>query len=265
MSLIALAVYDTDENKRTAYTRRTLYSLLETVDFDKHKLRIVDNNSCTNTLDLYKSFQDDFPFRHGGNNLDIRYNLKNIGTAEAINLAWKQRKKGENCIKMDNDVVFHSEKWVDEMEEAIKREPKIGQIGLKRKDLAESPNQTEPHYKSELLMLPHKAGERWIVVEKCNHIMGTVQMYSSALLDKIGYLKQPFIYGYDDSLASLRSSLAGFINVFLSHIEIDHIDDGQNPYTQTKRQLAAESMNAYNKLVEEYRSGKIPLYYNPYE
>ena len=38
--LIAMAVYDTVENKRTVMTERTLQSLAERVDWNKHRLVI---------------------------------------------------------------------------------------------------------------------------------------------------------------------------------------------------------------------------------
>jgi GT2 family glycosyltransferase len=254
MALIAMAVYDTEENKRTEYTRRTLESLFDRIDYHKHRIFIIDNNSCDETKQLYH----DFP------NATILINGHNIGTAEAINRAWKFRKEGENCIKMDNDVIVNSYDWVDEMEEAIRREPTIGQVGLKRKDLWESPERTD-FYKSELIMLPHKPGEKWMVAEKVNHVMGTCQMYSSALLDKIGYLYQPRLYGFDDSLASVRSQLAGFINVFLPYIDIDHIDAGGTPYQTWKENHAGEQWQEYHKVLRGYREGKQSIYYNPFK
>lgn len=259
-ALLAMAVHDTVKNQRTEYTRKTLKSLESTVDFFKHRLFIVDNDSCEETKDILGEFQ----YKYFNKVFHIT-NTPNIGTAEAINLAWKYREKGENCVKLDNDVLIHRKGWVDELEEVIIREPKIGQIGLKRKDLEESPNQTNPHFKSSLKMLSHEKGERWIIIEEANHIMGTCVMHSSALLDKVGYLKQCGLYGFDDSLMSFRSKKAGFINCFLPHIEIDHIDTGENPYTKEKQALANEAWPKYQQLIQDYQSGKENIYYNPFK
>lgn len=251
-----MAVFDTIENQRTKYTEKTLESLFETVDFNKHRLIIVDNNSCEATKSLIKI----------GSNWTghkVITNEKNIGTAEAVNLAWKERKPGEHCVKMDNDVVIHHKNWLDELEEAVKREPRIGQIGLKRKDLAESPLSKDLYFKSTLTMLPHKGGENWMIVEEVNHVMGTCVLHSSALLDKVGYLHQPHIYGFDDAEMSFRSKKAGFINCFLPYIKIDHIDTGENPYTQEKIKLAQEAWTEYGKIMSEYKSGKRSIYYEP--
>lgn len=259
MALISMAVHDTVENGRTAFTRRTLESLSDTVDFTKHRLFIVDNNSCEETKTLLHLYCF-------GLKPSIITNDKNIGTAEALNLAWKNRQPGEHCIKIDNDVVIHQSGWVEQMEQAIERDLRIGQVGLKRKDCIESPHRAiNDWYHSELVMLPHEPGQRWIVVEKANHIMGTCVMHSSALLDKVGYLKQPGLYGFDDCFMSLRSQLAGFYNCFLPHIEIDHIDPGGTDYQKWKEASAGKDMAQYNEDVQRYKSGELSVYYNPFK
>ncbi len=269
--MIAMAVYDTEENGRSWMTDRTIESLRRTVDWGKHRLIIIDNASCAETksllYDYLARFKEeekptasfcDIPF-----SFELIVNTENVGTAKAINQAWKLREPGEHLIKMDNDVVIHKNGWIDELEQAIARQPKIGIIGLKRKDLAEHPNYPVGHqYKSNLLMLPHEGGQPWIVVEEVQHVMGTCQMYNSALIDKIGGMYQmDGIYGFDDSLAAIRCRLAGFMNVFLPHIDIDHIDPGTNEYSEWKRQYAGEQMEAFGKVKNEYISGTRDIYY----
>ena len=199
------------------------------------------------------------------NNVQIIYNDTNVGTAEAINKAWKLRKEGENCIKMDDDVLIHNPNWIEQMEEAIARAPQIGIIGLKRKDCIESVEHEDEYFRSKLWQLPHVGGQRWVTVEEVHHVMGTCQMYSSALLDKIGYLYQPKLYGWDDVLASARSRAAGFKNVFLPHIEIDHIDEGKTPYQAWKEKHAGEDFPLIHKLMDGYKNGNESIYYNPFK
>jgi hypothetical protein len=164
---------------------------------------------------------------------------------------------------MDNDVVIHQSGWADQMEAAIARDPNIGIIGLKRKDCWENPAHPEPFYRSTLEMLPHVAGEPWIVVEKVRHVMGTCQMFNSALLDKIGYLYQPRLYGFDDCLAATRSEVAGFYNAFLPHIDIDHIDTGETAYQGWKEKHSGEDMASFNSITQAYREGRRPIYEQP--
>jgi GT2 family glycosyltransferase len=257
MALIAMAVFDTPENGRGDLTRRTLESLAETVDFSQHKLFIVVNGATEITAAAILDIG-----RFAGDSLGVIHNDTNIGTARAINKAWAQRQPGDVCIKMDNDVVIHKSGWVDDLEEALERDPKIGIIGLKRKDLWETPFHPEPQHRSTLRMLPHQAGERWVIVEHVVHVMGTCQAYNPSLLDKIGYLYQPGLYGFDDSLAAVRCQVAGFTNCFLHGIEIDHIDPGGTDFTQWKRDKAAKDMEEYHRIKAGYLNGTISIRYD---
>jgi len=255
--LISMAVYDTEENGRTAQTRMTLRSLASTVDWQKHRLIVSDNGSCDATRELYKEAQDWIPY------FLVISNGENLGTARAINRAWSYKKEGEHLLKMDNDVVINHINWADEMELVFDRDRTIGICGLKRKDLEERPDHDIETYKSQLKMLQHKAGERWIVVEEVKHVMGTCQAYSSGCFDEIGYMYQgDWHYGFDDALASLRARIAGLSVVFLPWVDIDHVDPGNNQYTLDKTRAAGEVMERYSKIVNEYRCGLRSVYFD---
>jgi GT2 family glycosyltransferase len=256
MALIAMAVWDTEENGRSELTFRTLRSLGATVNSEKHDIVIVDNNSCKETKLYLREWQIQTP------NATVLHCENNIGTARAINLAWYRRDPSQHVIKMDNDVVIHYENWVEEMEKVIAHHPEIGIVGLKRKDLEERPDHANSWYKSSLVFLPHKPGERWYVIELVHHVMGTCQMYSSALLEKIGYLYQPGLYGFDDSLASIRAHVAGFKTAFLPWIEIDHIDPGRTAYTTWKQKYSGKQMAFYNYLRDRLTDGRLPVYFD---
>lgn len=265
MALIALAVHDTEENRRSQYTEKCFESLIKTVDFTKHRLFIVDNNSCKETKEIIEKLIDcwalnKLPYTH----LDIKHLTENIGTARAINIAWRSRRPGENAIKMDNDIVTNYKGWVDEMEEAIRREPRIGQIGLKRKDCWETTWHENKEHRAVLHMLPHEPGERWILVEQVKHVMGSCVMHSSALLDKVGYMYQPNLYGYDDVLMSWRTNLSGFMCVFLSHVPIDHIDPGGTEYQGWKERHSGEQSKLVSDIVDSYINKSQSLFYDFY-
>jgi len=258
MSLIAMAVYSTLENGKDEYLEQTLQSLKDTVDFSKHRLMLSINAYTDKTLRLIAKYQREEIISK------VFYNDTNLGTAEAINKAWKLRLPGENCVKMDDDVLIHSNDWLYLMEETIRRSSQIGQVGLKRRDCLEAP-WTPGFYQSKLVMLQHAPGEKWITVEEVNHVMGTCVMHSSALLDKIGYLWQPGVYGFDDSFCSLRSKLAGFKNVFLTAVDIEHIDRGDTSFQKWKEDKASEKWMAYQEAYKAFTSGTRLLYYNPFE
>lgn len=261
MALIAMAVYDTEENKRTEITKKTINCLLQTVDRNKHRIIIVDNFSCKDTLELYREYiaaNVDEGFK---NPTMVMFQKENLGTARAINQAWALRQPGEHCIKMDNDIIINQSGWVDELEEAIRRDQTIGQVGLKRKDCWEWAGHEHTDWRSELHMLPHVPGEPWQIVEKVKHVIGSCVMHNAALLDKVGYLYQPSLYGYDDVIMSHRTHLAGFYSCFLPHINIDHIDPGDTPYQGWKERHSGEQMQAVIDLVHEMYNGTKPIYY----
>jgi GT2 family glycosyltransferase len=265
MALIAMAVYDTEENKRSELTRKTLESIIETVDLGKHRIFIIDNGCGEINDTIYFDIANRLNQKYGAEALFDRYgvitNFSNRGTARAINQAWAQRLPGEHCVKMDNDIIINSPGWVDELEEAILRDPTIGQVGLKRKDCWEWPGHEHADWRSELHMLPHKAGEPWQIVEKVKHVIGSCVMHSSALLDKVGYLYQPSLYGYDDVIMSHRTHLAGFYSCFLPHINIDHIDPGDTAYQGWKERHSGEQTQAVIDLVHEMYNGTKPIFY----
>ena len=139
--------------------------------------------------------------------------------------------------------------------------PQIGILGLKRKDLIETPYRTDG-YQSQLMQLPHEIGERWHTVEIVNHCMGTCQMYHHKLIDKIGGLEQlGGIYGLDDTIASAKSMIAGFCNAFLVGVDIDHIDTGENTeYLKFKADYVSTKFGELHQLIDDYKTGKRDLF-----
>lgn len=262
MALICMAVWDTEENNRTWMTDQTLLSLLRTVDWNRHRLIVSDNGSCEKTLALYETMIDEY-FPNG--KMDVIYNGTNLGTARAVNKGIILRRPGEHICKIDNDCVIEEKNWLDRLEDCVERDPSLGVVGLKRKDLAEHPFHPDEHpYKSKLVMLKPIPGQRWLIVEQVNHVMGTCQLVNSALLDKIGYYYQAGgLYGFDDPLLALRCHLAGFWCAFWPHVEIHHIDPGDSPYQKWKEDYAAITMPAYQHVAESYKNNTRSIYHGP--
>lgn len=263
MSLIIMAVHDTSENTRSQFTLRTMECLLTSVDWTAgHRLIVVDNGSCNRTKDLLLGFVPAFRRASGvEDTLTIVTLPENIGTAKAVNKGLLTRRDGEYCVKIDNDVVIHSFDWLEQMHEAMSRMPQIGVLGLKRRDLLESPHSINTDQRSRYLEVPHVAGQRWYVVEECKHVMGTCTMLSPALLDRVGFFNQAGgLYGFDDSLMCIRSTVAGFYNCFLHGIDIDHIDPGGTLYTEWKAKHAGEMLMKYAAEEALYKTGAKDVY-----
>lgn len=252
-AMISMCVYSTHENKKDECLLQTLLSLQQTVDFTRHRLILSVNGYTETTLEILNQFKPILS--------KVIFNDTNLGTAEGINKAWAFREKGEHLLKMDDDITHQSVGWLDELEEAIERDPQIGLVACKRKDLRQCPQEESEWFKSELIMLPHVAGQRFIVVEKTRDIMGSCVLHNSALIDEIGGLKQFGLYGFDDSTMSIRSRCAGFYNCFLPHIQIEHIDKGDTQYQKDKEKMASESWMKFQQLANAYEKGIEPLYH----
>jgi GT2 family glycosyltransferase len=240
--LIAMATYN-----RLEMTKATIEGLAHTTDLEKHRLWIIDNGSTDETPEYLKSL----PFLAGLILLE-----DNIGTAKAINMAWLKRQPGQPCIKMDNDVVINTPGWLERCVKVLEMRPQeIGVVALKRKDLPESPDAEVPWYRTKLLDI----GEG-IIVEEANHTIGTCWVVNPLLIDRIGALVQPKVYGFDDALYCLRAHLAGLKTVFLREIEIDHIDPGGSAYMTWKLEQAGVDIDTYWRFVQEYQSGQRDIY-----
>lgn len=254
MALISMAVHDTIENGRTELTQKTL-NQLEKVKGD-HRLTVVDNGSCEETKELLLQYHECGLISH------IITITENIGTAKAINAAWGLRKPNEHLCKIDNDIYVHTPNCFDILEDAIERLPAvIGIACAKRKDLWWSPNATG-WAKSELQMLPQEKGQRNIVAEYANDTIGSLQMYNHRLIEKIGGLTQFGLYGYDDSLASVRCEVAGFKHCFIHGIEIDHMDvsGDDGGYAKWKQGYAGERTALFYETKRKLINKEIPLY-----
>lgn len=260
--LIGMATWNGEWNNRFDLTLKTIQSLRERLNLKFHRLVISDNGStCKETIALLQSLEQHEVAR-------VIWNKENLGTARAINQAWILREAGQHCVKMDNDVVVHENGWLDRLVDCVEKEPRIGILGLKRKDVDEWPSLpigTHAQYKSTLVDVPHKKGDRWWhVVERCNHVMGTCQLYSSSFLDKVGYLYQLGLkYAFDDSLMAARAKKTGFWSCFYPAIEIDHIDPGGDQATQDKIKVAGEHIERFKAVEREYLLGLRPAWQGP--
>lgn len=262
MALIGMAIYDVAENRRDQVTTKCLESLATTVDWSRHRCILVVNHQTEATADAIIKF-----LKFVGKSASVIYLPENFGTAKAVNRAIRERKPDEYFVKMDNDVRFYRDGWLDDMEEAMKADPTIGILGLKRSDLEQHPGHENKDYGSVLRFVPSclEKGEPWICVEETADIMGTCTMFCPQLLDKVGYMYQPGYYGYDDVLMCVRSSVAGFKNCFLPHIRIDHMDpvfeEGKpDHYSGWKHATAWDDSIEYKRVRAGYENGTISIY-----
>jgi len=257
MALLAMACWDTDDNKRSSMTDECLHSLSKTVALGKggsHRLIVFNNGSCFKTFEVLKKWENRLT------RMSVIHSRENIGQAAAINRAWSHRKPGESLCRFDNDVQFKTTGWLEDLEEVIRRDPLIGIAALKHADLPDCP-EAEGWAKTEYRTLSHRKGERHMIVEIINHCLGAVQLINPELFDQIGYLKQFGKWGGEDYDYAVRCSLAGFRSVYAHVGYFNDLDkDKVEAYQEWKNAEAASHQDEMDRVVAEYRNGSRPLY-----
>lgn len=103
-----MAVFDQEGDERTPITNKVIGQVIKTVNWERHRMVIVDNNSCQATKEVLHKYASCFSW------ITIVTLPENIGTARAINKAWSLREEDEHCIKMDNDCFIHYPHWIEE-------------------------------------------------------------------------------------------------------------------------------------------------------
>jgi len=233
-----MCVYDTAENDRLKYTKATLKGLEREADAGQPMV-IVDNASFPETAQLLQQWTKQW------SHVTLVRLEENLGTAGGLNEGIKRLEPEQHLLKIDNDVIVNTPGWIEMLEFAMEKMPEIGILGCKRKDCWENPSHPDANFRSQLVMVPHKAGEPWYFVEFAKHIMGTCVLYNRRLIDRIGGFYQFDVYGFEDSLYCTRSHAAGFRNAFLPTINIDHIDTGGTLYQEEKAKMAGKYLGRY--------------------
>jgi len=249
---------------RAEITKQCIESYIATCEPELVDLHIVDNGSTDGLAEWLRSQER----RFSDFGISVTYNSENVGTAKAINSVWAERSPDQHCLKIDSDVVWKTPKWLSKMLEVFDFTSNVGIVGLKRPDLLENPDNPDPFYRSNLVSLVRDSDNKKIVIEQVWHVIGTCWLVRNTVINIVGALVQPTVYGFDDALYCLRTHLAKFATVFLPRdvVEIDHIDYGEArndenaEYTRWKRAVATSDMPSYEHLRDKFMRGEIPIY-----
>lgn len=239
---------------RLELTQKCFESLFSTADPALYSLFIIDNGSTDGTPDYLQTLTH--PCIE-----NIVYNSENLGTANALNIGWKLAyERGQHVGKMDNDITFYDSNALNKMLYVLETAEDVGLVGLKRRDLEEKPNHNSPFYRTWFYTMPNNQ-----VIEISHHVIGTCWLVKHAALQKVGALKQIGPYGLDDSIYCHRMRLAGYYNVFIPDVAIEHIDPGHSKYpeyTQWKIDQARAILETgeYDKIMQEYKTGQRPVF-----
>lgn len=248
MALIIQCLYCTESNGKAEIAKKCLESLVNTVNFKKHRLFQILNNCSPDFVEWYKGWRAE----RGLDGQMVAFCSENIGTARGINLGLAVRESGEVCIKTDDDVKWFKKGWVEQMEAVMSTHPEIGILGLKRDDIWQRPDHENPAYRTLMV------GE----LEMCGDIMGTCTAFNPAMLYKVGFMTQPGVYGFDDCIFSVRSESAGFKNAFLPSVKIENLDVCDSEYAAWKRKEAGFYLSEVSIYMDKIKKGEISYYYD---
>lgn len=248
LPLLAMITYN-----RCEYTKRAVAHLLDTM-LGRAELYIVDNGSTDGTAEFLAQLPIGFPEVH------LVLHPTNLGTARAINSAWKNRTRGQVCAYMPNDVEIADADWLQHAQDAFRAYPDVGTINLKWARVVYSLNNPNPALRTTLAGQVQGADGVVHALEECLNPFGAALVANPALIDRIGGFNQPDLYGWDDILYLVRSKVAGYRNVFLADCGVNHFDDGSvqgntQEYLEFKKRQAYAGQQKMLNFIKYYVRG----------
>jgi len=236
-------------------------SYLETGPIQEVDLHVIDNGSTDGMAEWLRENEKQL----NKNGVFCHFNTDNLGTAKAINSVWKQRSPTQHCMKIDSDVLWPETRWFNRMIEVFDYTDNVGIVALKRADVWERPDHPQLFYRTRIMPITRTDGSTF-TIEISNHTLGTCWLVRASLLNSIGALRQPGLYGFDDSLYCQRAKLKEFVSVFILDVPIIHNDKGEGggdknaKYTRWKLNSAGIDMQAFEKMRDAYQSGEVDAY-----
>lgn len=250
--LLAMVTYN-----RLAYTQKAVTHLLKTMT-GRAQLVIVDNGSTDGTATwLQEAIRKEDDKLKGNLLLLLR---SNMGTAKAINAAWKLRNPGQLCAWMPNDVTIQDANWLSHAQEIFNRYPDIGTVNVKWAGNPYSLDNYNFALRSTLVGVVPCQQYSSHDIELAPNPFGAALAANPKLIERIGGFEQPYQYGWDDILYLVRSGIAGFRNVFLAGLGADHFDTGSpmvntQAYIDFKAQQAKAGQAQIGGLIHAYANG----------
>lgn len=232
---------------RIEYTKLCLNSIWETTRDDKtpFMITVIDNNSTDNTQDYLKEI-------HAEGKIDTLILLKeNIGISRGQNIGWKMFEDTEYYIKIDNDVTFNKNGWLDDLINTFEKSPSLGALGYQCAD--------------DGVAYPIVEENGVIYRVKNGNIGGALYCVPKHIKDEIGFWNADIQkkYGEDDCEYSWRLACAGYKNAYMVDTEImTHLPDREEDkdYRVFKDKEREDNLkgNFWN-LLKEYKNGTKPL------
>ncbi|WP_027185402.1 glycosyltransferase family 2 protein [Desulfovibrio inopinatus] len=238
---------------RVECTQRCLESILEMTSYP-YVINIIDNGSTDRTREYLESIRHADGYSERINR--IVYLDTNMGISPAYNLGWSLS-DAPYYVKIDNDVVFLRDDWLDVLVNIAETIDDAAMIGFGENTSG----------------LRHAADDR---LYYAGHVGGCT-FIKRAVHEKIGFWNEDYgLYGEEDADYGLRARLAGFCNLryadnkgdFITYSE--HIDENISEYTQWKSEERTKNIDINFKLNDVlFKCGFRDLYvgrkFLPYE
>lgn len=168
---------------------------------------------------------------------------ENIGVAKAQNLGWKLFEKYAVYYgKVDNDVIFHKQNWLDDIVSVLDNSPEIGALGYN----CEQKNTYQ-------IVDNGKVCYRW----KGGNVGGACFFVSPSTKEKLGYWCEEYDkYGEEDADYGIRIMFAGLRNAYMTDEELmEHLPESRNEYRIFKDQQRADNLKGkFNEVYNGYHS-----------
>lgn len=202
-------------------------------------ITVVDNGSTDGSVEYLKEL-------HKHKVIDTLILLKeNIGVARAQNIGWKfWADRGVPIYgKIDNDVIFRQNSWLDAIVGVLNRAPEIGALGYN----CEAKNQYPVVFNGQVAY-------RW----KGGNIGGACFFVPKSTHDKLGYWCQDFDkYGEEDADYGVRIMLSNLRNAYMVDEEVmEHLPEPQDAYRKFKDDQRAQNLRGiWNEICHGYQAG----------
>lgn len=228
---------------RLDFTKQTIPNIRETASNNiPYMLTVVDNGSSDGTQEYLKGL---FEQRIIDN---LILSKENLGVAKGSNLGWRLFDEVPIYSKIDNDVLFLKNNWLDDILHVLENAPEIGALGynVEAKNYYGLVDNGNVSYR-------HKGG----------NIGGACHFISPRAKEILGYWNEGYDkYGEEDADYGFRIIQAGLRNAYMADETVmTHLGEPENEYTEFKRRQRRENLNGpWGKFLTGYANKTIPLF-----
>ena len=228
---------------RLALTRQSLDSLYTTPSTDiDYMITVIDNGSSDGTKEYLKELFD-------AKKITTLILLKdNIGVSRGQNVGWKLFENAKYYAKLDNDVVFTKNNWLNDVLNVLDNSPEIGALGY----------DCEP----SIVNYPIVSNGKATYKNKQGNIGGACFFVGKHIHSKLGFWCEEYDkYGEEDADYGMRISLSGFRNAYMIDKDMLHLPEPDDAYVKFKREQREDNLKGiYYRVMNEYANRKRSVY-----